>query len=160
MALASYTESVRGQGLEPGAVDDRHRIPVGRRATGGGPRDGAGDEVVHLERVLLADGERVGLESSYLPKHRFPELLGEFDPTGSLYAFLQAFVGHLPAGHQSALGNAAGPGRRGWHRHYLLNVSRVLEFGVVTTVLILTFAVVMLVELLANWLAEWSARTR
>ncbi|MHA6800109.1 phosphonate ABC transporter, permease protein PhnE [Bounagaea algeriensis] len=35
--------------------------------------------------------------------------------------------------------------------YYLLNASRVLEFGVVTTVLLLTFAVVMLVELLALW---------
>ncbi len=52
-----------------------------------------GDDVVHLERVLLAEGERVGLESSYLPKRRFPELLGEFDPSGSLYAFLQEKLG-------------------------------------------------------------------
>ncbi|MDR7302606.1 phosphonate ABC transporter, permease protein PhnE [Haloactinomyces albus] len=35
--------------------------------------------------------------------------------------------------------------------YYLLNASRVLEFDVVTTVLLLTFAVVMLVELLALW---------
>ncbi|MGW5642718.1 phosphonate ABC transporter, permease protein PhnE [Saccharopolyspora sp. NPDC003752] len=38
--------------------------------------------------------------------------------------------------------------------YYLLNASRVLEFGVVTTVLLLTFAVVMLVELLALWLRK------
>ncbi|GAA2780418.1 phosphonate ABC transporter, permease protein PhnE [Saccharopolyspora taberi] len=36
--------------------------------------------------------------------------------------------------------------------YYLLNASRVLEFGVVTTVLLLTFAVVLVVELLAVWL--------
>lgn len=48
-----------------------------------------GEGVVHLERVLLAGGERVGLESSYLPKERVPELLGEFDPSSSLNAFLQ-----------------------------------------------------------------------
>ncbi len=52
-----------------------------------------GDDVVHLQRVLLADGERVGLESSYLPKRRFPELLGEFDPSGSFYAFLREKLG-------------------------------------------------------------------
>jgi len=34
---------------------------------------------------------------------------------------------------------------------YLLNASRVLEFGVVTTILIMIFATVMLVELLAIW---------
>ncbi|KAA5833574.1 phosphonate ABC transporter, permease protein PhnE [Saccharopolyspora hirsuta] len=38
--------------------------------------------------------------------------------------------------------------------YYLLNASRVLEFGVVTTVLALTFGVVMLVELLALWLRK------
>lgn len=35
---------------------------------------------------------------------------------------------------------------------YLLNASRVLEFGVVTTIIIMVFATVMLVELLAIWL--------
>ncbi|MBP2371798.1 phosphonate ABC transporter, permease protein PhnE [Pseudonocardia parietis] len=35
---------------------------------------------------------------------------------------------------------------------YLLNASRVLEYGVVTTVMMMIFAVVMLVELLAVWL--------
>lgn len=35
--------------------------------------------------------------------------------------------------------------------YYLLNASRVLEFDVVTTVLLLTFAVVLFVELLALW---------
>ncbi|AOS62066.1 phosphonate ABC transporter, permease protein PhnE [Actinoalloteichus hymeniacidonis] len=39
---------------------------------------------------------------------------------------------------------------------YLLNAARVLDFGVVTTVLILIFATVMLVELLAMWLrSRW-----
>lgn len=35
---------------------------------------------------------------------------------------------------------------------YLLNAGRVLEFGVVTTILLMVFATVMLVELLAMWL--------
>ncbi|QUH05029.1 phosphonate ABC transporter, permease protein PhnE [Saccharopolyspora erythraea] len=35
--------------------------------------------------------------------------------------------------------------------YYLLNASRVLEFGVVTTVLLLTFGAVMVVEVLAVW---------
>ncbi len=37
---------------------------------------------------------------------------------------------------------------------YLLNASRVLEFGVVTTVLLLSFGVVLLIELLALWLRK------
>jgi phosphonate transport system permease protein len=35
---------------------------------------------------------------------------------------------------------------------YLLNAARVLEFGVVTTILIMVFCTVLLVELLAIWL--------
>lgn len=35
---------------------------------------------------------------------------------------------------------------------YLLNASRVLEFGVVTTILIMIFVTVLLVEALAVWL--------
>jgi len=37
---------------------------------------------------------------------------------------------------------------------YLLNASRVLEFGVVTTIMLLVFATVLLVELLAMWLRK------
>ena len=45
---------------------------------------------MHLERVLLADGARIGLESTYLPRHRFADLADDFDPTTSLYAALRA----------------------------------------------------------------------
>ncbi|WP_433558184.1 PhnE/PtxC family ABC transporter permease [Pseudonocardia xinjiangensis] len=38
--------------------------------------------------------------------------------------------------------------------YYLLSASRVLEFGVVTTILIMILATVMLVELLAIWLRD------
>jgi len=49
-----------------------------------------GAPVLHLERLLLADDERVGLESTYLPTDRFPSLMAEFDPCTSLYAYLRA----------------------------------------------------------------------
>jgi GntR family transcriptional regulator len=49
-----------------------------------------GDGVIHLERVLLADGQRIGLESSYLPRNRFGHLYDTFDPTTSLYAAIRA----------------------------------------------------------------------
>jgi GntR family transcriptional regulator len=39
--------------------------------------------------VLLADDQRVGLETTYLPKSRFAELTDTFDPTASLYAALR-----------------------------------------------------------------------
>ncbi|MDX3195613.1 GntR family transcriptional regulator [Streptomyces sp. MN03-5084-2B] len=50
-------------------------------------------EVFHLERVLLAGEERVGLESTYLLASRFPELLDVFDPEESLYACLTGKLG-------------------------------------------------------------------
>jgi GntR family transcriptional regulator len=39
--------------------------------------------------VLLADGARIGLESSYLPRRRFGHLAETFDPTTSLYAAIR-----------------------------------------------------------------------
>lgn len=49
-----------------------------------------GAKVMHLERVLLADGDRIGLESTYLTVQRFGWLRESFDPTTSLYAALRA----------------------------------------------------------------------
>ena len=48
-----------------------------------------GAKVMHLERVLLADGERIGLESTYLSVQRFGWLRRSFDPTTSLYAAIR-----------------------------------------------------------------------
>ena len=45
---------------------------------------------MHLERVLLADGQRIGLESTYLSRHRFGQFTETFDPTTSLYAAIRA----------------------------------------------------------------------
>ena len=50
----------------------------------------AGDPVIHLERVLLADGQRIGLESTYLPSYRFGHFVDTFDPSTSLYAAIRA----------------------------------------------------------------------
>ncbi|ESQ02064.1 putative transcriptional regulator of N-Acetylglucosamine utilization, GntR family protein [Streptomyces sp. PVA_94-07] len=43
-----------------------------------------GEPVRHMERVLLADGERVGLESTYVAVARAPALDTGFDPDSSL----------------------------------------------------------------------------
>jgi GntR family transcriptional regulator len=51
--------------------------------------------VMHLERVLLADGQRIGLESTYLPLHRFGQFAETFDPTTSLYAAIRATGVHF-----------------------------------------------------------------
>ena len=93
LSLVSYTEGMRRQGVAP----SRTVITVERLAADDGLaadlRIAPGAEVVHVERVLLADGERVGLESTYLPDERFPTLLDVFDPTASLYACLSERLG-------------------------------------------------------------------
>jgi GntR family transcriptional regulator len=88
LSLSSYTEGVREQGHTPG------RIVVGIATIGADESLAAdldletGAPVVHLERILLVDDERVGLESTYLPEQRFPTLRTSFDPTTSLYRWL------------------------------------------------------------------------
>src|SRR3569833_1947015 len=69
LALVSYTDGLRRQGIRPGRT------------------------VIALERVLLADEERVGLESTYLLAERFPTLLEVFDPGQSLHACLREQLG-------------------------------------------------------------------
>ena len=93
LALVSYTEGMRTQGVRPGRglVTVEHLPADERLAEELGIEPGA--VVLHLERVLTADDERVGLESTYLADSRFPDLLGVFDPTGSLYAYLRDELG-------------------------------------------------------------------
>ncbi|MQY06306.1 GntR family transcriptional regulator [Actinomadura macrotermitis] len=93
LALTSYTEGIRSQGLEPG----RRLVGLAEQPAGTELaerlRIAEGDPVIHLERVLLADGEPVGLESTYLPAARHPRLLEVLDPEQSLYACLKDRLG-------------------------------------------------------------------
>ncbi len=90
LSLRSYTEGAQRMGRTPGrllvswenvTVDAETAGALGVRPT---------DRVMHLERVLLADGVRIGLESTYLPLHRFADLADDFDPASSLYAAIRA----------------------------------------------------------------------
>lgn len=90
LSLKSYTEGALRMGRKPGRLlvtwEDVEPTPDLTAAL-----DVAdGDLVMHLERVLLADGQRIGLESTYLPRHRFGEFTETFDPTTSLYAAVRA----------------------------------------------------------------------
>ncbi|KOG65010.1 GntR family transcriptional regulator [Streptomyces griseoflavus] len=93
LSLASYTEGVRKQGRRPG----RHlvgldRFPAPEKLAGELGLQ-VGDEVWHMERVLLADDERVGLESTYVAVARVPRLDAEFEPDSSFYAYLHERLG-------------------------------------------------------------------
>ncbi|CAL9292189.1 HTH-type transcriptional repressor PhnF [Streptomyces sp. SudanB25_2051] len=93
LALASYTEGVRRQGRRPGrrlVTLERFAAPAPLAADLGLAE---GDAVWHMERVLLADDERVGLESTYVAVARAPRLRDEFDPDSSFYAYLRDRLG-------------------------------------------------------------------
>ncbi len=93
LSLASYTEGVRRQGRRPG----RHLIGLDRfpcpEALAAEIAVERGEPVWHLERVLLADDERVGLESTYVGVARVPDLDTRFDPDSSFYAYLRDRLG-------------------------------------------------------------------
>jgi len=90
LQLRSYTEGAISYGRVPGRLlvgwDD---VPADADTA----RDlglTIGTPVMHLERVLLADGERIGLESTFMSLDRFGHLRGTYDPTTSLYAAVRA----------------------------------------------------------------------
>ncbi|MFB9515989.1 GntR family transcriptional regulator [Streptomyces purpureus] len=93
LSLASYTEGVRRQGRRPGRTLislERFPCPDALAAEIGIRR---GEPVWHMERVLLADDERVGLESTYVAEARVPHLDTDFDPDSSFYAYLRERLG-------------------------------------------------------------------
>jgi len=94
LSLKSYTEGALEMGRKPGRLlvtwED---VEAGSAAVPdlAAALDVADDAaVMHLERLLLADGQRIGLESTYLPRHRFGAFTETFDPTTSLYAAIRA----------------------------------------------------------------------
>jgi len=90
LSLGSYTEGALSQGREPGRILVRWEEVDAHEKLAEILEIAVGDPVIHLERVLLADGERIGLESTYLPLGRFPDLADTFDPETSLYAAIRA----------------------------------------------------------------------
>ncbi|MFJ9413887.1 GntR family transcriptional regulator [Streptomyces sp. NPDC101227] len=93
LSLASYTEGVRRQGRAPG----RHLVGLDRFLCPAPLAEDlglqVGDSVWHMERVLLADDERVGLESTYVAADRVPDLDTDFIPDSSFYAYLHDRLG-------------------------------------------------------------------
>jgi GntR family transcriptional regulator len=86
LSLRSYTEGAADRGRIPGRLLVTWEDIIAAPDMADALSISDGDGVMHLERVLLADGQRIGLESTYLPKVRFAELAETFDPTTSLYA--------------------------------------------------------------------------
>lgn len=90
LALGSYTEASAGHGRVPSRLPVTWEDVAATAEVAEALGVSAGDDVMHLERVLLADDQRIGLESTYLPRHRFGGLTETFDPATSLYAAIRA----------------------------------------------------------------------
>ncbi|MHC9296188.1 GntR family transcriptional regulator [Mycobacterium sp. LTG2003] len=90
LGLQSYTEGALAMGRRPGRLLVTWETVDASTELADGLDVPAGAAVMHLERVLLADDQRIGLESTYLCAARFGHLQGSFDPTTSLYAAIRA----------------------------------------------------------------------
>lgn len=90
LSLQSYTEGAKQHGRVPSRELVTFERIVGDEQLCADLDIADGSSVLHLERVLLADGEKLGLESTYLPADRFGHFLHDFDPGTSLYAAIRA----------------------------------------------------------------------
>lgn len=90
LELGSYAEAAHSFGRIPGRlVVSWTDVPADRETA----RDLEllpETPVMRLERILLADGERIGLECTYLSLDRFGWLRAGYDPTTSLYVTIRA----------------------------------------------------------------------
>lgn len=98
MAMTSFTSAMRERGVEPGSrvLDFRLLRDAGyhRRSL----RIPAGEPIVRFTRLRLADGQPVGLETTWIAAARVPGLTAA-DLTGSWYELLRhRFDVHITTG--------------------------------------------------------------
>jgi GntR family transcriptional regulator len=90
LSLRSYTEGAAARGRAPGRLPVTWEDIPASAEMAAALEISVGDTVMHVERVLLAEGQRIGLESTYLAKVRFTAFAETFDPATSLYAAVRA----------------------------------------------------------------------
>nr|WP_238355460.1 GntR family transcriptional regulator [Kribbella sandramycini] len=93
LALVSYTEALRAQGHTPAREVVKFEEIAADDVLAEQLAIASGDRVYELERVLFADGQPIGLETTYMSVQRFPTLREVLDPTGSLYRCLTGQLG-------------------------------------------------------------------
>ena len=100
LSLRSYTEGAERMGRKPGRILVTWEDVEATAELASGLEIRVGEPVMHLERVLLADNERIGLESTYLPAFRFAGLYDTFDPATSLYAAIRSTGVHFASAEE------------------------------------------------------------
>ncbi|MGY4709228.1 GntR family transcriptional regulator [Mycolicibacterium sp. CBM1] len=100
LSLRSYTEGAERMGRKPGRILVSWEDIEATAELAAGLDIRPGELVMHLERILLADNERIGLESTYLPSFRFAGLYTTFDPQTSLYAAIRATGVHFASAEE------------------------------------------------------------
>ncbi|MEU3534206.1 GntR family transcriptional regulator [Streptomyces murinus] len=93
LQLTSHTEDMRAQGLSPASqVLDVGEVPADERLAGllG---VAAGEKVLRIERLRLASGEPMAIETTHLSARRFPGLRGVLASCPSLYTALAEVYG-------------------------------------------------------------------
>jgi len=91
--LLSFTEMMRAQGKKPGSVVLEKSIKEPSRMDIERLRLKENEKVWRFKRLMLADSMPIGIQTSYLPVSRFPDLLLKVVDNVSLYRILQEEYG-------------------------------------------------------------------
>lgn len=95
--LLSFTEDIQRRGHAPSSrILKLKRVPA-TQVVATLLQVGAGEAVVLLRRLRLADGTPMAVQSSYLPETLVPGLADETEPIESLYRYLDVHYRIVPA---------------------------------------------------------------
>ncbi|GAB2671038.1 GntR family transcriptional regulator [Gordonia jinhuaensis] len=90
LSRGSYTEGAQRQGRVPGRVALAMGDVTGSDDICEDLEIARGSTVLRIDRLLLADGQKLGLESTFLPLPRFDSFHSTFNPETSLYTAMRA----------------------------------------------------------------------
>jgi GntR family transcriptional regulator len=96
LPLVGFSEDMLSRGQKPGARVLRFEATLASLAVAQALQLGAGEDVVVLRRLRLANGRPMALETVHLPETRVPGIIGESLEDRSLYALLREKYGIRP----------------------------------------------------------------
>jgi GntR family transcriptional regulator len=114
LQLTSYTEDMRAQGLEPTSQLLEIGYVTADDALAGLLNVPAGDRVLRIERLRMANGEPMAIENTHLAADRFPGLRRSLVRYTSLYTALAEVYGvHLAEAEETIETSLATPREAG-----------------------------------------------